>query len=136
MPSLISKNFNQALYKMRHFVLRQCNTSEILTTLPGEVTMHITIKEHQWKIITRIVNETSKPITKFFEMSCYLLFFHVCNTSESVRLSSLACVSRRSNRNLIAGGKLQPRRYFIKTVWKSRSTNCCRVPCQSYSKSN
>lgn len=71
-----------------------------------------------------------------FEIFGYLLFFHVCNTSVSVRLSSLACVSRRSNRNLIAGGKLQPRRYFIKTVWKSRSTNCCRVPCQSHSKSN
>jgi len=96
------KYFNQALSKMRHFVLRQ----------------HF--------------------LARSFEISCYLLFFHVCNTSVSVRLSSLACVSRRSKRNLIAGGKLQPRRYFIKTVWKSRSTNCCRVPCQSqsYSKSN
>lgn len=102
LSSLTSKYFNQALSKMRHFVLRQ------------------------------------HCLARSFEISCYLLFFHVCNTSVSVRLSSLACVSRRSKRNLIAGGKLQPRRYFIKTVWKSRSTNCCRVPCQSqsYSKSN
>ena len=59
------------------------------------------VRERRTTIRTREVFDLSG-------YSGYLLFFQVCKTSASDRFSSLACVSRRSNRNLTTRGKLDP----------------------------
>ena len=58
----------------------------------------------------------------------YLLLFHVCTTSGSVRLWRSAWASRKSKRYLTAGGRLL---FTDRIVPNKSSTNFCNVPCKN-----
>jgi hypothetical protein len=66
-------------------------------------------------------------IPKFKNYSKHLLLFHVCTTSASVMLRLTAALSKKLNKNLMAGGnELSTRRIVV----NKSSTYCWRVHCK------